>query len=255
MGTQYDNFARFYDLEYRNVTDDLTFYSEFAARCKSPILELGCGTGRVLCHLGMAGYRVTGIDMSLPMLQIASQRISQEPRLARNVRLEEADMRSFSLRTRFRMALCAINSFMHLTTPEDQTACLAAVHRHLAPGGLLIVDVFNPDLALLLEGSGRLMLERMLVDPAGSTLVTKMVSAWVDRAHQVNHITYLYDEIQPDNTLKRTVAMISQRYLYRYEMELLLQSNGFVVENIYGNYDLEEFGPESLKMIFVARRV
>lgn len=254
MGTEYDNFAHYYDLEYRNVTDDLMFYSEFAARCESPILELGCGTGRIVSHLGMAGYRVTGIDLSLPMLQIAHQRVDQEPRLARNVRLEEADMRTFSLRTRFRMALCAINSFMHLTTPEDQAACLQAVHHHLVPGGLFIVDVFNPDLALLLEGSGRLMLERMLVDPAGPTLITKMVSAWVDRARQVNHVTYLYDEMQADNTLKRTVAMISQRYLYRYEMEHLLMGNGFVIENVYGNYDLEDFGAESLKMIFVARK-
>lgn len=254
MGTEYDNFARFYDLEYRNVTDDLTFYSEFAARCESPILELGCGTGRVLSHLGMAGYRVTGIDLSLPMLQIALQRVSAEPRLARNVRIEEADMRSFSLRTRFRLAFCAINSFMHLTTVEDQSACLAAVRRHLVPGGLFIVDLFNPDLALLLEGGGRLLLERILVDPAGPTLITKMVSAWVDRAQQVNHVTYLYDELQPDNTLKRTVAMISQRYIYRYEMEHLLQSNGFVIENVYGNYDLVDFGTESSKMIFVARR-
>ena len=255
MGTEYDNFARFYDLEYRNVSDDLMFYSEFAARCTSPILELGCGSGRVLCHLGMAGYRVTGIDLSLPMLQIAQRRIAAEPRLMRRCRIVEADMRSFSLRTRFRMAFCAINSFMHLTTTEDQAACVSAVHRHLVPGGLFIVDIFNPDLALLLEGSGRLMLERILVDPDGPTLVTNMVSAWVDRARQINHITYLYDEVQPDNSLKRTIAMISQRYLYRFEMEHLLQSNGFVVENVYGNYDLEDFGPESLKMIFVARRV
>jgi hypothetical protein len=60
--------------------------------------------------------------------------------------------------------------------------------------------------------------------------------------------------MQKDNTLKRTVAAISQRYLYRYEMELLLEKSGFVVENIYGAYDLDDYGPESMKMIFVARR-
>ena len=254
MGTDYDSFARFYDLEYRNVTDDLEFYRQFAERCASPILELGCGTGRILTHLGKAGFRVTGVDGSLPMLSIARHNLDQDTRLEHRVHLEEADMRTFSLRTRFRMALCAINSFMHLMTPDDQAACVANVHRHLVPGGLFIVDLFNPDLALLLEGGGRLMLERMLVDPATSTLVTKMVSAWVDRAKQVNHVTYLYDEMAQDGTVKRTVASISQRYLYRYEMDLLLQKNGFVVENVYGAYDLEDYGPESFKMIFVARR-
>ena len=254
MGTEYDTFARFYDMEYRNVSDDLEFYRQFAERCGEPILELGCGAGRVLESLAKAGLRVTGIDMSLPMLALARQHLAEDTRLEKHVRLQEADMRSFSIRTRFRMCLCAINSFMHLMTTEDQAACVAAVHHHLVPGGLFLVDLFNPDLALLLEGGGRLMLERLLVDPQGPNLVTKMVSAWVDRARQVNHVTYLYDELQQDGTLKRTVATIRQRYLYRYEMGLLLEQGGFVIENVYGNYDLDDYGPESMKMIFVARR-
>jgi SAM-dependent methyltransferase len=208
----------------------------------------------VAAHLAKAGFRVTGIDSSRPMLDLARARLAEDARLERQVRLIEADMRAFQIRTRFRMAFCAINTFMHLMTTDDQAACVSTVHRHLMSGGLFIVDVFNPDLALLLEGSGRLMLERLLVDPKGPTVITKMISAWVDRANQVNHVTYLYDEIGEKGALHRTLAAISQRYLYRYEMELLLQSNGFVVENIYGNYDLDPYGPESLKMIFVARR-
>jgi len=255
MGTEYDNFARFYDLEYCNLTDDLEFYRQFAERCDSPILELGCGTGRVLKHLAKAGFRVTGIDASRPMLDIARQSIADDTRLQRRIKLEEADMRSFKLRTRFHMAFCAINTFMHLMTTEDQVACLRTVHQHLVADGLLIIDLFNPDLALLLEGGGRIMLERLLVDPKGPTLITKMVSAWVDRVNQVNHLTYLYDEIGESGELRRTVAAISQRYLYRYEMEQLLVGNGFAVENIYGSYDLDPYSQDSIKMIFVARRV
>ena len=254
MATDYDNFARFYDLEYRNVKDDLEFYRQFAMRSESPILELGCGTGRVLTHLARSGFRVTGIDLSHPMLDIARQRIAGDTRLERHIHIEEADMRSFTLRTRFRMAFCAINSFMHLLTTEDQVACLSAVHHHLVPGGLLIVDLFNPDLALMLEGGGRVTLERLLVDTVGPTIVTKMASAWVDRASQVNHVTYLYDEMGNKGELKRTVASISQRYLYRYEMELLLQRTRFPLEHVYGSYELDDYGPDSLKMIFVARR-
>jgi SAM-dependent methyltransferase len=254
VGTDYDKFARFYDLEYRNVKDDLEFYRQFAMRCESPILELGCGSGRVLFHLARSGFHVTGIDLSGPMLDIARQQIAGDTRVARNVRLEGADMRSFGLRTRFRMAFCAINSFMHLLTTEDQMACLSTVHHHLVAGGLLIIDLFNPDLALMLEGGGRLMLERLLVDPAGPTIVTKMVSAWVDRANQVNHVTYLYDEMGEKGELRRTVASISQRYFYRYEMELLLQRAGFALEHVYGSYELDDYGPDSYKMIFVARR-
>lgn len=255
MGTEYDNFARFYDLEYRNVTDDLAFYRQFAEHCQSPVLELGCGTGRIMRHLAQAGIRVTGVDSSEPMLAIARQSLGDDTQPARRVHLIEADMRSFQVRTRFRLAICAINTFMHLMTTEDQAACLATVHRHLVANGLLIIDIFNPDVALLLEGGGRLMLERLLVDTTAASVVTKMASAWVDRAGQVNHVTYLYDELAEKGELRRTIATISQRYLYRYEMEHLLHNNGFRVENIYGNYQLDAFGPDSMKMIFVARRV
>jgi len=222
MGTEYDNFARFYDLEYRNVSDDLEMYRQFAERCGSPVLELGCGTGRIVVHLARAGIRVTGIDGSRPMLEIARQHLSDDALLLRRARLVEADMRTFELKPRFRMALCAINSFMHLMTPADQKACLSVLHRHLVPGGLFVVDVFNPDLALLLEGGGRLMLERLLVDPKGPTIITKMASSWVDRARQVNHVTYIYDEVGPNGEVKRTLAAISQRYVYRHEMQMLL---------------------------------
>jgi SAM-dependent methyltransferase len=254
MATDYDNFARFYDLEYQNVSDDLEFYRQFAMRCESPILELGCGPGRILFHLARSGFRVTGVDASRPMLEIAERRQAEDERLQKRARLLEADMRTFQVRTRFRMAYCAINTFMHLMTPDEQAACLANVHKHLTPGALLIIDLFNPDLALLLEGGGRLMLERLLVDPDGPTLITKMISAWVDRGRQVNHVTYLYDAMGEKGEVRRTVASIEQRYLYRYEMEHLLAANGFVVENVYGSYDLDDFGPESMKMLFVARR-
>lgn len=255
MTSAYDAFAHFYDLEYRAVSDDFDFYRQFAERCGSPVLELGCGTGRIVTHLARNGLRVTGIDSSPAMLDIARRYVAADPRLARRVHLVEADLRTFDLPRRFRLAICAINSFMHLMTGQDQSACLQRVHHHLAPEGMLIVDLFNPDLALLLEGGGRLMLERVLLDPAGPRMVTKMVSAWVDRAQQINHVTYLYDELAEGGQVRRTVAAISQRYLYRYEMQQLLERNGFAVEHIYGTYDLDNYEPESMKMLFVARRV
>jgi AraC-like DNA-binding protein len=72
MATDYDRFARFYDLEYQKVSDDLELYRQFALRCKSPVLELGSGTGRILLHLARAGFRVTGVDSSAPMLEITA---------------------------------------------------------------------------------------------------------------------------------------------------------------------------------------
>lgn len=251
--SEYDNFARFYDLEYQRYTDDLDFYLNMARRTESPILELACGTGRVLLPLARAGHRVTGLDISQPMLAIAQEKVAAEPpAVQQRISLILADMRRFRIPERFRLAFYAINSFMHLMTRSDQTRSLRCVRRHLADDGLLIVDLFNPDLALF-DSNGHLFYDRTLTDPKTGTIITKMVSTRVDRANQVNYITFFYDELGPENQVQRTVATISQRYLYRYEMEYLLERCGFALEHLYGSYDLDEFTFESPKMIFVAR--
>lgn len=253
--SDYDAFARFYDLEYQTFTDDLDLYRSMAARSGSPVLELACGSGRVLVPLARAGHAVVGVDISPPMLAIARERVAEEePSVRQRVSLVQGDMRRFRLAQRFRLAFYAINSFMHLTTPADQARSLRCVHRHLQSDGLLMVDIFNPDLSLF-DSSGRMFYERSMADRQAGTTVTKMVTTWVDRANQVNHITFFYDEIGKDKALQRTVAPITQRYLYRYEMEHLLQRCGFAVEHVYGTLDLEEYAGDSPKMVFVARRV
>jgi len=256
LGTDYDSFAYYYDLEYQRYVQDLDFYRQFASRTGSPILELACGTGRVVMALARAGYKVTGLDLSEPMLAIARQHLAQEPdnRVRRRVQLVNADMRSFSIPQRFSLAFYAVNSFMHLTSTEEQIQSLACVREHLVEGGLVIVDLYNPDQALLTESIGHLVYERTLRDPMDNTLITKMVSSWVDRGSQINHMLFLYDRIGANNTIQRQVATISQRYLYRYEAELVLRQAGFQIEQVYGSYELDPFAANSLKMIIVARR-
>ncbi len=252
--SEYDTFARFYDLEYQRFTDDLDFYHNMAQRAGSPILELACGAGRVLLPLARAGHTITGIDISPPMLEIAREKVAaEEPDVQERITLIQGDMRRFRLKPRFRLAYYAINSFMHLATPADQARSLKCVHKHLQEDGLLIIDIFNPDLALF-DSSGRMFYERSMTDTKAGVTITKMVSTWVDRARQVNYITFFYDEIGKDKQVRRTVAPISQRYLYRYEMEHLLERCGFAIEHIYGSFDLDEYASNTPKMIFVARR-
>jgi len=254
MPTEYDAFARFYELEYRHVTEDLDMYLQFARRAGAPILETTCGTGRVIFALAQAGFRVIGSDASPAMLSIARRKLAAMPKLARRVTLLEGDARQISLPRICAMALFAVNSFMHFLTREDQLAALSVVHRHLMVGGLLIIDLFNPDLAIAFEGSGRLVFDRVLVDEETGSVITKMVAAQVDRATQINKVTLLYDEIGPNGTVTRTLGTLTQRYFYRYEMENLLETAGFSMESVYGSYDLAPFTADSPKMIIVATR-
>src|SRR5690606_34936599 len=107
-----------------------------------PILELGCGTGRLLIPLARAGRQVTGIDRSPAMLRLARERAQGEPHaVRRRIKLLCADMADFSLgEPRYKLALISYNTFLHLDATRAMAAC-RNIGRHLAPGGHLFIDV------------------------------------------------------------------------------------------------------------------
>jgi SAM-dependent methyltransferase len=252
--SEYDAFARFYDLEYQRFTDDLSFYRQLADEAGAPILELACGTGRVLLHLARSGHTVTGLDISRPMLAIARNRLSAAaPEVQARVTIVEQDMRQFHLDGRFRLAILAINSFMHLMTKRDQERTLKRIRRRLVDDGLLVIDIFNPELALY-DSDGRSFFERSMDDTATGGTVTKLVSSRIDRQRRVNHITFYYDELIAGQQQIRHTATISQHYLFHSEMTTLLTKCGFAVDQVYGGFGKETWTPGSQKMIFVARR-
>jgi SAM-dependent methyltransferase len=250
---RYDIYARFYDLDFGEADADLFMYQQFASRCGSPILELGCGTGRVLLPLARQGYQITGVDLSLPMLRVARSKVAAED-LSEQVTLSQQDMRELELGDRFNLAFAAINSFMHLLNTEDQLAALARIRHHLNPGGLLLLDLFNPDLNRLLEARGQVGLAKVMTDPDTGHRLMRFHSDKVDLGEQTIHVTFVMDELDSEGNLQRTLFPFSIRYLFRFELELLLRHAGFEIEAIYGSYDLDEFSGDSPKMIAVARR-
>lgn len=253
MHDPYAPFARFYDADYARVTEDVPMYLGFAQRTGGPVLELGCGTGRLLLPLAQAGYAVTGVDASPAMLAVAKRKLAEAGLMSR-ARLVQADMRDFHVEERFPLAFIALNTFMHLETQADQLRALRCWRRHLAPGGLLIIDLFHPDLASLLEADGRLDEVARWTDPETGATVQKLCTRTVDWATQTLSVTFVYDETLPDGTLRRTLAPFKMRYLWRYEAELLLDKAGYAVEEVYGSWQLEPFTSDSARMILVARR-
>lgn len=222
-------------------------------RAGGPVLELGCGTGRVLLPLAQAGARITGLDISQAMLARARAKVAAAG-VSDRVSLIEADFRDFVLSESFRLAFVALNTFMHLTNPGDQARALAAIHRHLVPGGLLVLDLFNPHPELLENADGRLMHDFTRVGPEHGSISSRFHSQRLDPARQILEITFFYDEQAADGVLRRTTAPFELYYFTRREMELLLQATGYDVENVYGSYDLDGYWAGSPKLLFVARR-
>jgi SAM-dependent methyltransferase len=252
MTDQFEPYARFYDLDYAGMDDDWPLIQGFAARCGSPILELACGTGRVLLPLAQEGHRVTGVDVSPAMLERARQKVTAQG-LDERVTLVEQDMRHLDLDECYHLAFIVANSFLHMLTVEDQLSVLSGVRRHLQPGGLFLVDVFNPDLSRLLDAEGRVTLEKVMTDSETGRRIMKFHAQRADLGQQLVHITFIVDEVDAQGGVQRTLLPFSLRYLFRGELELLLWQAGFEVEAIYGSHELGQFSGDSERLIAVAR--
>ncbi len=254
--TDYAALARYYDLEHADYQEDLAMYAGFDALLRGGrlgALELACGTGRCLLPLAGTGTRITGLDNSSAMLAIAREKV-QAAALENRVTLVEGDMREFDLGKTFGLVFIALNSLMHLERQAEQRQALASAARHLAPGGRLTVDLFNPHVALPDENQeGQLFLHCLNVLPSGGQLL-HFQSPRVDRASQVISMANYYDEIASDGQLRRLVAPFSLRYLMPGELELLIAAAGLELEALYGTYELDPYHGESPRLIAVATK-
>ncbi len=259
MTSKEERLAHYYDLEYRDFKEDLDFFVQYALQMdpkrRMPVLELGSGTGRVSLALAEAGFSVAGVDASAEMLEV-SKLHAEERGVAAKVSLVQADMRDLVGATLpmsgFNMAFCAINTFAYLNSTEEQLAMLRGIRPLLVQHGILIVDLTPPLPQLLPPHDGEVIHQGSFPDMQGG-LLHKMVSGVAHPASQTHNITIFYDYEATDGTLSRTTQRLEMRWTGRYEMELLLQTAGYRVENIYGDYELGEYADECERMIFVAR--
>jgi SAM-dependent methyltransferase len=256
---EYISIAELYDyvVPYRD-RPDVGFFVEAAKECGGPVLEVGCGTGRVLIPTARAGVEITGLDLSPHMLEVCRRRLESEPDEARGrVRLVEGDMRQFELSQTFRLVTLPFRPFQHLTTVEDQLACLGCLRRHLAENGELILDIFNPLLeALVRTNFGEEVSEEPEFSmPDGRKVIRRHKIVTRDEQNQTNYVELIYYVSHPDGHQERLVQAFPMRYLFRFEAEHLLARAGFEVEQLYADYDKSPFGSKHPgELIFVARK-
>lgn len=246
--------ARFFDMDYHDYTDDLPALRALARRTGGPILELGCGTGRLAVPLAAAGYHVTGVDLSPAMLALAEARAAATPKAAGRVTWVEGDFTRVPLAGPYQLAFIVMNTFLHLLNLAEQLAALRHWHAHLAPGGTLLIDVLAPAVDELAGLDGQAQLDKSWHDPATGATVLKWVARTVEPAEQIMHVAMIYDESASDGNLQRTVVAFDLRYLWRFEAELLLEKAGFTIEAVYGGWDLEPYDSGSERLILIARK-
>jgi len=242
-----EKLAQYYDLRHGAYQEDVDFYRTLA-RDQHLVLELGCGTGRLLAPLADEATVVLGVDWSSAMLARAAARVEAAGARDR-VDLIRADLR-FSVCQGASLAIMALNTFSYFTQREDQLRVLEAVHTDLATGGRLVLDLPNPYLEMDAHPAGVMVLQQ-ICETAEGTLIEWSV-AEVERAAQRLHLLSLYDLCGATGVRRDWFA--TELYLcYRPELELLLEMAGFRVEGVYGDFDYAQYGDDSPRMLVLAQ--
>ena len=246
----YTPFAELYDLFYDDFESDLPMYLGFAGRTGGPILEIGSGTGRVALALAGEGHAVVGLEPAEALRSIAARKADRAG-VADRVQFIAGDMRRFRIDQHFGLAIAPINTFLHNLTLDDQLATLSCIRKHLRPGGLLVLDCFNPDPAHASDDR-RLIVQRSVIDPDTGQPALLFMSRSTDWGSQTQEITYFIDRPDPAGRIQRAVMTAMFRFIFPQEVQLLLKLGSFDLKEIYGSYDLDPFESASDKLIAVA---
>jgi len=246
MPATYDAFADFYDLEYGHKEDDLPFYLDAAARFGSPLLEIGAGTGRIALRLAEAGFEVWGLEHSARMLAIAGRK--RAVKKLSSLHLIQGDMRRFDLGRRFPLCIVPFRAFLHNLSEDDQLSALRNIRNHLNPGGILVMDLFVPlHHVLARDDWHEEIAPEELSEPSAAVSIYSRVVHQPELQRLIIHNTYRRPRRRP-KTLKMTY-----RYIFRYELELLLRMSGFTVTAVFGGFDEQPYDYHSGIMVCIAR--
>ncbi len=247
--------ATLYDGYFTGVSGDVEFYVDEARRAGSPVLELGCGTGRILIPVAEAGVEVVGVDRSPSMLAIARRKLEKRSRWVRErVELVEGDMRTLALDRRFALVTIPYRAFLHNLTVDDQRRTLDRVRAHVVDGGRLVMNVFDPRVDLLAAGrwhppAGR---PSEFAHPETGHRVVVHEDMRYELEAQLVTGEFVFEERDAADAPIRTMRLpFVARYAFRYEMEHVLALSGFTVEALYGDFGRGPFraGGEQIWMV------
>jgi len=223
--TDYYLSPKLYDLVYADYVADIAAHVEAAKAAGGPVLEVCCGSGRVLLPMLAAGVDADGLDAEPAMLAALRAKLAERPFKAG---VFEGDMRDFTLPRRYAQILIAFNSFLHNLTQDDQLATLRCCREHLETEGALRLAVFHPaaDKLLELSGEGKVTKDSAIAGGTDRLRVHDRTSD--DRVEQIRRLTRRIERVSAaGEVLESHDVTFAIRYVYKPEMELLLRVAGF----------------------------
>lgn len=250
----YAEVARYYDSENVGLIEDFGAYELLAERFGQPVLDVGCGTGRITLQLAEQGFEVMGLDVSEKMLERAKEHATKRGGNASKVEWVHGDMREVELGRKFGLAMFSFSGFMHLLEHSEQLRTLKRIFKHLKAGGGVAIDIANPIDIFRVDDVKSLVIERLFVDAETGHSVMQNSLAGFDRVSQIMSLTWVYDRIDDEGLVHRALVPQRVRYTLASEMRLLLQMAGFEQIEVYGDYDFNPYYEDSPRLFVVATK-
>jgi SAM-dependent methyltransferase len=239
--------ADLYDI-YVNTKMDIPFYLDLCSQYSGDILELMCGTGRVSLPLLQAGYHLTCVDYSQPMLDVLAKKAAGLP-----VRILCQDVTQLDLDSRYNLILLPFNSLTEIVDPDLRRQAFQRIFQHLLPGGDFYCTFYNPAYRRK-AADGSLKILGKFDLPTNRTLVVTFQNQ--PEADTGNIIGVQFYEIYD-----RKNILVEKRYLDihfalpdREEIQSMAADSGFEVKAIHGDYQSGEYFTGSMFMNFLLHR-
>ncbi len=225
---------------------DIPFYKEQVKKYGEPVLELGCGTGRITIPIARKGHEITGLDISKQLLERGKEKAEEEDL---DIEWIRGDMKDFYLDRKFNLIFVAFNSIHHILTLEDMEKVLKNVKEHLKPDGRFIIEFFNPDLDILNRDPTEEHDVIEYEDPKGRGKVKITESTNYERANQIMHLKWFYEL---DGKVKEKEWSI--RVWFPKEVEAIIKYNGLEIEHKYGDFDESPMTNNSAQHILICKK-
>jgi len=242
------HFPALYHAQHSLHPEDIPFWLKLASHSSGPILELGCGTGRVLVELAQAGHQVYGLDTSYQMLAFLRSNL---PEMGKNApQVFQGDFTRLHLGEDFSLIALPCNTYSTLPQAE-RLATLSGVRRHLRRGGVFAASIPNPDLMRGLLHYAQEEVEEVFPHPVDGEPV-QVSSAWQRDGERLD-ISWYYDHLQSDGNVQRLRVKTGHMLTPTQEYQDELDAAGFKSLALYGDFDRSAYNDQSRYLIIEAR--
>jgi ubiquinone/menaquinone biosynthesis C-methylase UbiE len=249
---RYRAIADYYDAENERLTwlqRDVPFFLRKLPRAPQDVLELATGTARAAIPIAQAGHRVVGVDYAQEMLDIGRRKRDAVGLGERELSLVHGDVMELDLARKFDWVAIFFNTFLGFTTLQQQDAVLQVVRKHLKPRGRFWLVIFQPNLALMAADESRGIDPAVFYVPHLNRTVFMSVDVKRDPSRQLQQVTFNYRWFDERGRERKQKTRFDLTFIFPRELQILLERNGFRIDEIFGDHDGKPLNPDSPRII------